>query len=215
MLRFILGTSGTGKTAAVYDRISELLGTEGARALVLVPDQSTFETEKALLGLLGAKRALRAEVYGFSSLCRRVSELTADVAHNVLDNGTRAVIMSLALEQLTDKLSLLKTRNPKSVTDLMLNTLSECKSCRVTTDMLRFAAEGVGDETQVLDEVFAAMSPAMDDGDVKPVGDQRVQVDCVVERDGRDVVVMLLLFIGRHQTATAGLDGTLYFSNPF
>ena len=106
MLRFILGTSGTGKTAAVYDRISELLGTEGARALVLVPDQSTFETEKALLGLLGAKRALRAEVYGFSSLCRRVSELTADVAHNVLDNGTRAVIMSLALEQLTDKLSL-------------------------------------------------------------------------------------------------------------
>ena len=147
MLRFILGTSGTGKTAAVYDRISELLGTEGKRALVLVPDQSTFETEKALLGLLGAKRALRAEVYGFSSLCRRVSELTADVAHNVLDNGTRAVIMSLALEQLTDKLSLLKTRNPKSVTDLMLNTLSECKSCRVTTDMLRFTAEGVGDET--------------------------------------------------------------------
>lgn len=147
MLQFILGTSGTGKTALVYQKISDLLRDAGERAILLVPDQSTFETEKALLELLGARRAKRVEVYGFSSLCRRVFELTIGAPKNVLDNGTRAVIMSLALEQLTEKLTLLKTRSPKSVTDLMLRTLAECKSSRVSTDMLRAASDVVADDT--------------------------------------------------------------------
>lgn len=147
MLQFILGTSGTGKTSLVHNKISELLQSEGQRAMLLVPDQSTFETEKALLERLGAKRAKGVEVYGFSSLCRRVFEQTVGVPKNVIDNGMRAVIMSLALEQLTEKLSLLKTCSTKGVTDLMLRTLSECKNSRVTTDMLRAAADAVDDET--------------------------------------------------------------------
>ena len=69
MLRFILGKGGTGKTAYIYDRVREhVLG--GEDVLMLVPDQSTFEAEKAFLEILGAAECKHVEVFGFDGMCR-------------------------------------------------------------------------------------------------------------------------------------------------
>ena len=46
MLRFILGAGGTGKTAHIYSKIKELVLSGEQEVLMLVPDQSSFETEK-------------------------------------------------------------------------------------------------------------------------------------------------------------------------
>ena len=128
MLRFILGRGGTGKTAYILRSIKELVESGEEQVLLLVPDQSSFETEKALLEMLGARLCRRVEVFGFEGMCRHVFAQTRSLPSNVIDNGTRAVLMSVALEQLGDKLTLLRLRRPRAVAEMLLGTLSECKT---------------------------------------------------------------------------------------
>lgn len=147
MLRFILGKSGTGKTTYIYNTISELAKSGNNKILMLVPDMSTFETEKAFLNLLGARLSKNIKVFGFSRLCRFVFEKTLNHTQNVIDNGTRAVIMNIALEHLTEKLKLLKTKNTKTLSEIMLQTLSDCKKNNISTDTLYDASKNVENET--------------------------------------------------------------------
>ena len=109
MLRFILGKSGSGKTAYIYEQISDRVKSGESDIIMLIPDQSSFETEKDFLEILGARLSKNVTVFGFEGLCRHVFEKTANVFQNVIDDGTRAVLMSVALEQLSEKLSVLKS----------------------------------------------------------------------------------------------------------
>ena len=147
MLQFILGRSGFGKTSYIYNKIKDMVLSGGEKIIMLVPDQSTFETEKSLFELLGAKDSKSVSVFGFLSFCRSVFEQTANIPKNVIDDGTRAVIMSITLEQLAGKLTLLSEDKNKGLSDLMISTLKECKKCGVTSGMLRAAAENVDDNT--------------------------------------------------------------------
>lgn len=147
MLRLILGRGGTGKTAYIYNKITELIKNGEEQVLMLVPDQSTFEAEKAFLDILGAKQCKHVEVFGFDGMCRHIFQKTHNMPLNVIDNGTRAVLMSVALEQLSEKLTLLKSRRTRAVSDMLINTLSECKKNNISTEMLRQAANSIQDET--------------------------------------------------------------------
>ncbi len=147
MLRFILGTGGSGKTAYIHNQIEELVRSGEQEVILLVPDQSTFETEKAFLNLLGARLCKNVTVFGFDGMCRHVFRQTRNLPGNVIDNGTRAVLMSIALEQLTEKLTLLKTKRSRGVVEMLLGTLSECKKNGISTAMLRAAADNISDET--------------------------------------------------------------------
>lgn len=146
MLRFILGKSGSGKSTEAL-KIAGELADSNLPVMLIVPDQSTFECEKTLLDVFGAKKAEKVLVFGFSRLCKYVFELTGNSANNVIDEGTRAVVMSLALEELTEKLSLLSSRGNKSLVDVMLQTVSDLKKSSVTSNELRGASKLVEDET--------------------------------------------------------------------
>ncbi len=147
MLQFILGTNGTGKTTYIYKEIENLIKNCNSKIIMLVPDQISFETEKDFLEILGAKNSKKVKVFGFSRFCSYIFNLTANTAQNVMDNGTREVIMNITLEQLTEKLTLLKSKNSKSNTALMLGVLSDCKKNNISTDMLRNVSAKMEDET--------------------------------------------------------------------
>ena len=146
MLRFILGKSGSGKSTEALRIVGELAD-NNLPIMLIVPDQSTFECEKTLLDVFGAKKAEKVLVFGFSRLCKYVFELTGNSADNVIDEGTRAVVMSLVLEELTEKLSLLSSKGNKSLVDVMLQTVSDLKKSSVTSNELRGASKLVEDET--------------------------------------------------------------------
>lgn len=147
MLQFILGKNGVGKTTLIYNKIQELTESGEKNILMLVPDQISFETEKDFLELLGANKSKNVNVFGFSRLCSHIFDITANTPINVIDKGTRAVIMNIALEQLSEKLTLLSTKNSRSNTSLMLGALSDCKKSNISTEMLRNAAGGIDDAT--------------------------------------------------------------------
>ena len=71
MVRWILGTAGTGKTACVLEGVKKA-AESGQRVLLLTPEQYSFEMEKAVRHVLKASDALRVEVYSFTRLCDRI-----------------------------------------------------------------------------------------------------------------------------------------------
>ena len=77
MLRFILGKSGSGKSTETL-KIAGELADSNLPVMLIVPDQSTFECEKTLLDVFGAKKAEKVLVFGFSRLCKYVFELTGN-----------------------------------------------------------------------------------------------------------------------------------------
>ena len=178
MLRFLIGRSGTGKTHAIYRMIQEKIQAGEDKLIVLIPDQVSLETEKAILEILGAPDKQKVNVFGFAKLCRFVYEQTKNPPLAVADNGTRAVVMSCALDDLNDSLRLLKPRNNRSLTSLMLNTLLDCKNNRVTAkDLRRVSANGVvGDETlkkKLLDtaDIFDVYSGRLAQSHADPLDD--------------------------------------------
>lgn len=147
MLNLILGTSGVSKTKYLYDMMSELALNGNDKLMFIVPDQSSFETEKAFLDMLGPKICSNIKVFGFSRLSDYVFEQTGNKFKAFADDGICNVVMNLAIEQVEDKLELFKKRSTSAdLTELMLNSVKEYKKCSITTEMLYEASKNIQDE---------------------------------------------------------------------
>ena len=72
MLQFILGKCGSGKTYKSVNILSSLCKSGEKKLLMLVPDQSSFETETTFLDILGPKLSRDVLVFGFSRLSNYV-----------------------------------------------------------------------------------------------------------------------------------------------
>ena len=68
MLHLILGRAGFGKTARIRQEIVSLAKDGKQQLMLLVPEQFSFESERALLTQLGAKLAQRVQVVSFTRL---------------------------------------------------------------------------------------------------------------------------------------------------
>ena len=71
MLNFVLGRSGTGKTTYLQNKLAELAENGNNKLMIIVPDQSSFETEKDFLELLGEKLCKNVKVFGLY-FCRNL-----------------------------------------------------------------------------------------------------------------------------------------------
>ena len=71
MLQLVLGRAGSGKTHTVYEQIHALAGQGADNLVLIVPEQSSFETERDMLRLLGPARLHCVEVLSFTRLCDR------------------------------------------------------------------------------------------------------------------------------------------------
>ena len=59
MLRFVFGRNGSGKTEYVRKLLSEKLLAGEKGLILIVPEQFSFETERAMLEKVGPKNMLR------------------------------------------------------------------------------------------------------------------------------------------------------------
>lgn len=133
MLQLICGRSGSGKTEFIHQKICD---TADDREIVLiVPEQSSFYNEKKILNNLGAKKAAKINVLSFSRLFDIILEQYGGVTKKRIDDGGKTVIMSLVIEQLSDKLTLYGERGKKNdLAELMMSAVSEYKMCAITPD---------------------------------------------------------------------------------
>ena len=147
MLRFVLGRSGYGKSEYLRRYFADLARSGEEKLLFMVPDQISFTTEAAFLDLLGPALSRNILVLGFSRLCDYVFEATGNRFATFADEGVRHMMMSLALEQVGDSLSVFNKRADSADTrELMLSVVKEYKKCAIASGDLYAAADAAGDE---------------------------------------------------------------------
>ncbi|WP_407383786.1 PD-(D/E)XK nuclease family protein [Ruminococcus sp.] len=148
MLHFVLGRSGCGKSEYLRRKFAELARGGEEKLLFLVPDQISFETEARFLDLLGPALSRRILVLGFSRLCDYVFERTGNRFSSFADDGIRHLVMSLALEQVGDSLTVFGARaDAEDTREMMLSAVKEYKKCALSAETLRRAAQDVQDDT--------------------------------------------------------------------
>lgn len=142
MLRFLLGSARSGKTAALSARIGAGLRRSDRKALVLVPEQFSFETERALLLALGPQDMTRVEVLSFTRLCERIFHAHGGFAGNRLDTVGRRIVVDVALHECADQLEFYGRQidYPAFQNELLL-TLRGCKASLISPEILLRAAE--------------------------------------------------------------------------
>ena len=68
MLQLILGRAGSGKTYRIREQVKQLAEQNTEKIMLLVPEQYSFESEKAMLKLLGPKQVNKVQVMSFTRL---------------------------------------------------------------------------------------------------------------------------------------------------
>lgn len=176
-IKFVLGTSGSGKTYYARKRAAEL-AERGIRTALIVPEQFSFETERAMLHLLPARICNNVEIFSFTRLARTVSRETGGIAGTRLDNSGRAAVMNVAMTQLQDNLSLYAgTKKRQDLIKNMLSAVSEFKSCTISPELLLETAKKADDKvlSQKLTEIsliYAAYNALIANiGSIDPLDD--------------------------------------------
>lgn len=104
-LQIRLGRSGSGKTSRILDEIRAKMQQDplGPPLLLIVPEQSTFQTEYALFAGKEGGGSLRAQVLSFHRLAYRVMQETGGSALTAIgDEGKRMLLYRLLRERRGD-----------------------------------------------------------------------------------------------------------------
>lgn len=111
MLRIISGPARSGKTRRILD---EIKGSDKTGLVLLTPEQSSHEAERALAAHCGAEVNLRAEVLSFTRLCSRVFTELGGSAEVVPDRGAKLLLMSQAVAAVSSKLKVYASRERRA-----------------------------------------------------------------------------------------------------
>lgn len=146
MLNIVLGRAGAGKTTYIRELIAEKIDSN-EEVILIVPEQYSFESEKAMLEHLGVKTAAKMKTLSFSSLAKDILNRFCPVRKPSVGNASKNVIMSMALEALSEKLNVFSKcmKSRKSVPELLSMTDEIIQSNESLSEML-IAAEKTGNE---------------------------------------------------------------------
>ncbi len=148
MLHIITGRTGSGKTRKVRSLVADIASVQPNKALLIVPEQFSFETERAMLMLLGNKNANNVEVLSFSRLAERILEKNGKLPEKCVDDATRAILMSIAVESLQDKTVTFRKyiKNPALISNLIAFR-KELKKYKISPDSLKNVSGAVKRES--------------------------------------------------------------------
>ncbi len=137
MLNIITGRTGSGKTRYIRNLATEIAKNESGKAVIIVPEQFSFETERGMLTLLGNEKINNVEVLSFSRLCERLLSQYGKLDKKSADDGVRAVLMSRAIETLEDELTVFNRykKHPELISQI-LDFHREIKKCKITNEQL-------------------------------------------------------------------------------
>lgn len=145
MLQFIFGRPSTGKTHTVIEKIKEAV-TEKEQAVLIVPEQFSFESEKAILKEIGDSAALNVSVLSFSRLYDEVGRFSGLTAGTVLSDSDKIIMMKRALSASKPFLSSNRYVGSSGYAKAVLDTVGELKINAITPSDLRSAAFSISSE---------------------------------------------------------------------
>ncbi|MBR7091758.1 MAG: PD-(D/E)XK nuclease family protein [Clostridia bacterium] len=127
MLEILYGPAGSGKTEYIFDRLKTAADQPGRPILLLVPEQFSFENERALLRRLKPQQTARIRVVTFSRLAELVLR-AGGVQRTPVDEMSALLLTAEAVRQLDGQLPTLGryVRRPEATGDV-LAAVRECR----------------------------------------------------------------------------------------
>jgi len=172
---FVLGRAGTGKTYTCIEAIARELSRspEGSPLVLLVPEQASFQMERALATRVPTGGYTRAAVLSFTRLAQRVFNETGPEPR-LLTPQTRGVALHLVVAQRAERLRVLAraARRPGFCTALG-RIVEQLVQENITPGELRAAAERTGqpsvfDKVDELAELYAGYLEWLGSGRIDP-----------------------------------------------
>ncbi len=167
MLNIITGRTGSGKTRYIRNLATKIAKQISGKAVIIVPEQFSFETERGMLELLGNEKINNVEVLSFSRLSERLLSQYGKLDKKTADDGVRAVLMSRAIETLEDELTVFcrYKKHPELISQI-LDFHREIKKCKISNEELEKFAEVVNKKSfaskiSELSSIFACYDALM------------------------------------------------------
>lgn len=149
-VQFILGKSGTGKTSLCIKQIVEnLLISESERSLIfLVPEQATYQAERAILSDFGIKGYSRLQVLSFQRLCYMI--FGKNLAARPLTSQARDMIIHRLLCENAGKLSIFSSAAQRQGTAFSIaQTISELQKYGKSPDDVELLIKQLAGESEL------------------------------------------------------------------
>ena len=174
VLQLILGRAGSGKTTTVMEELAARAAAGEEGLLLIVPEQFSFESERALLRRLGARGAARVRVLSFTRMADAVARECGGFSGRLMDDVTRTLLMSRALDTVRDRLVLYRRAAARAdYVHAALDVAAECKQYAVPPRELANAAATLPEGTlrqklRELSEILSAYEALAADSYVDP-----------------------------------------------
>lgn len=138
MLNFVIGRNNSKKTEYIRNLIADGVKQSESEYIFIVPEQFSYETERAMLEKVGAKDLLRVEVISLSRLAEVILREKGVISQKQpVDDGIKMLTMSLALEALSDRLKIFRKYITRpALIENLVSFATEMKQCSVSVDML-------------------------------------------------------------------------------
>ncbi len=144
--------------------------------MLLIPEQFSFESERALLTQLGPKLAQRVQVVSFTRLAQRLLQQEGGAPGRRLDDSGRTMLMSMALSQAQDHLTVYRPQaQTPGMIESMLSASAEFKMCGISPEQLGLVSHMVsgplGSKTSDLSAVLSLYDALVSQSYVDPMDD--------------------------------------------
>ncbi|MBD5119087.1 MAG: ATP-dependent nuclease subunit B [Clostridiales bacterium] len=172
MLNLLYARAGQDIRGELLERMGR---SPARRRLLIVPEQYSHESERAMCAILQGRASMECEVLSFTRLAGRLTDAAGGGAAPMLDAGGRMLLMYAALRKVSDALTTYRapSRKPAFLTGL-LATVDECRSYRVEPEALIAAGEELGgrqgDKLRDLGLIYAAYQTMEQAGAADPRG---------------------------------------------
>ena len=142
MLKFVTGRLRSGKTTFIHNEIENQIKAGKTGITLIVPEQFSFATEKAMLKRLGTAKYADVSVLSFSRLADTLVRPSVLEGRELMDDSAKSAVMAMALDAVKDSLLLYsKQTDSPGVIESFLKVHSEMEQSAVSAQDIRDAAD--------------------------------------------------------------------------
>ena len=144
MISILLGDSGHGKSTFILDMLREDAKNH-TRSLLIVPEQQTVDSEKAIATLLPPSAQLYCEAINFTRLANKVFREHGGLRYNYVTKSGRSLLMYQAICECRDSFTEYKIKKGREsgYVKMFLDVIGELKTYSVSTESIENAIQGL------------------------------------------------------------------------
>ncbi|MBQ1186729.1 MAG: PD-(D/E)XK nuclease family protein [Clostridia bacterium] len=142
MLEFLLGRACSGKTQEIINRVAE--ASKNGKAVLIVPEQFSFETERAVIKVSGAVNE-NVTILSFAKMYDEILQSFGKGAAVCVSEFEKIILVKRALKAAEENLAVFaKYTNYNDFIVSLSDTIKDLKFAGVTSSELAVAAEQIG-----------------------------------------------------------------------